>query len=154
MKLPRLLLSALALQSVPGDAVAVPRAKRNASTVGEYTLPKDSLDPLGRAAALAVTRAGFTYGPPVAGGPYYPSGVLGSAKAAADLATLQADLTAEEILTAEDSASATAGSLAGKVRGSSRKPCGLASFRNSLLWRRKHSYGVPGCKPSSRLTTE
>lgn len=120
MQFPRLLLSALALlamQSVPGDAVAVPRAKRNASTVGEYTLPKDSLDPLGRAAALAVTRAGFTYGPPVAGGPYYPSGVLGSAKAAADLATLQADLTAEEILTAEDSASATAGSLAGKYNG-------------------------------------
>lgn len=159
MQIPRLLLSALALlavQSVPGNAVAVPRAKRNASTVGEYTLPKDSLDPLGRAAALAVTRAGFTYGPPVAGGPYYPSGVLGSARAAADLATLQADLTAEEILTAEDSASATAGSLAGKVRGSSRKPCVdlRPSGTASLLWRRRHYHGVPRCTPSSRLTTE
>lgn len=112
-------LALLAVQSVPGDAVAVPKAKRNASIVGEYTLPKDSHDPLERAAALAVTRAGFTYGPAVAGGPYYPSGVLGTVKAAADLAALQADLTPEDILTAEDSAQAIAGNVAGKVRGSS-----------------------------------
>lgn len=117
-------LALLAIQSVPGDAVAVPKAKRNASLVGEYTLPKDSHDPVGRAAALGVTRAGFTYGPAVAGGPYYPSGVLGTAKAAADLASLQADLTAEDILTAEDSALALAGSLAGKVCRSFRKTRG------------------------------
>lgn len=105
----------LAAQGVPGDAVAVPRGTSNASTIVKYTLPQDSSDPIARAAAIAVTQVGFTYGPPVAGGPYYPSGILGSARAAADLAELQSDLTAEEVLTAEDSALATAGSLAGKV---------------------------------------
>ncbi|KUI65625.1 Linoleate 11-lipoxygenase [Cytospora mali] len=107
----------LASQGLPGEAIAVPKAKRNTSTVGEYTLPQDSSDPIARAAALAVTQAGFTYGPPVAGGPYYPSGVLGTAKAAADLAALQEDLTAEEVLTGEDSSLATVGSLAGKYDG-------------------------------------
>lgn len=118
MYLPRVLLSSLALlaaRSVPGDAAAVPKAKRNDSTLVEYTLPQDSTDPLARAAAIAVTQAGFTYGAPPAGGPYYPSGVLGTVRAAADLASLEVDLTAEEVLTAEDSAAATAGNLSGKV---------------------------------------
>ncbi|ROW13068.1 hypothetical protein VPNG_05958 [Cytospora leucostoma] len=116
----QLLLSALALlatQGVPGDAVAVPKAKRNDSAVARYTTTRASSDPKARAAALAVIQAGFTYGPAVAGGPYYPSGILGTAKAAADLALLQTDLTAEEVLTAEDSAAAIAGNLAGKYDG-------------------------------------
>lgn len=81
----------------------------------KYSLPQDSSDPAARSAELDATRAGYEYGPPVAGGPYYPAGALGTAKGAADLASLQADLTPQEALVAKDAAAATAGQAAGKV---------------------------------------
>lgn len=80
-----------------------------------YTLPQDSIDPLGRATALITTQLDFTYGPAVAGGPYYPSGALGIAKAAADQVAIQLEVVPEGALSATDTAAATAGALVDKV---------------------------------------
>ncbi|KAJ0108602.1 manganese lipoxygenase [Diaporthe amygdali] len=105
----------LAVQSASGAAaIAVDKVRRNESTIVKYTLPQDSSDPAVRATELDTTRAGWSYGPPVAGGPYYPSGELGVAAGAADLASLQADLAAEQALVTEDAAAAAAGEAAGK----------------------------------------
>lgn len=81
-----------------------------------YTLPQDSSDPLGRAAAIITTQLGFTYGTAVAGGPYYPSGALGLVKTAADQVAIQLEVVPEGALSATDTAAATAGALIDKVR--------------------------------------
>lgn len=112
------LASAVALlfvQGAAGAAISVGKARRNESSVVKYSLPQDSSDPAVRSAELDAKRAGYEYGPPVAGGPYYPSGELGAAKGAADLASLQADLTPQEAFVAKDAAAATAANAAGKV---------------------------------------
>lgn len=114
----RPLASAVALlcaQSAAGAVISIDKVRRNESTVAKYSLPQDSSDPAARAAGLDATRAGYEYGPPVAGGPYYPAGALGAAKGAADLASLQADLTPQEALVGKDAAAATAAQAAGKV---------------------------------------
>jgi hypothetical protein len=72
-----------------------------------YTIPQNSDDKAARAAAIKVTQAGFLYGPPVAGGPYFPSGALGIARAAADQADIQLDLVPELALAALDDTKAT-----------------------------------------------
>ncbi|KAJ4390851.1 hypothetical protein N0V93_004450 [Gnomoniopsis smithogilvyi] len=82
-----------------------------------YTLPQDSSDPLDRAAAILTTQLGFTYGAAVAGGPYYPSGALGTVKAAADQAAIQLEVLPETALSATDTAAATAGALVDKYDG-------------------------------------
>ena len=56
-----------------------------------YTLPDSDPDPTARAAAINYKRANFLYGPPLGAGPYFPSGSLGNATAAADLASLTSD---------------------------------------------------------------
>lgn len=82
----------------------------------EYTLPQDSSNPVARSAAVDITQAGFEYGPPVAGGPAFPSGVLGVTRVAADVALLQFEVNPEIVLTADDSTVAAAGELSGKVQ--------------------------------------
>ncbi|KAG6364391.1 hypothetical protein INS49_005992 [Diaporthe citri] len=114
------LASAVALlfvQSAAGAVISIGKARRNESSVVKYSLPQDSSDPAARSAELDATRAGYEYGPPVAGGPYYPSGELGAAKGAADLASLQADLTPQEAFVGKDAAAATAANAAGKFNG-------------------------------------
>lgn len=118
MHFSRPLASAVALlsvQSAAGAAVSIDKVRRNESTVVRYSLPQDASDPAARSAELDATRAGYEYGPPVAGGPYYPSGELGAARGAADLASLQADLTPQEALVGKDAAAAAAAQAAGKV---------------------------------------
>ncbi|KAI3399057.1 hypothetical protein diail_7857 [Diaporthe ilicicola] len=104
----------LAVQGAAGAVIAIDKVRRNESTIVSYSLPQDSSNPAARAAELGVTQAGYEYGPPVAGGPFYPSGSLGSAKGAADLASFQADLTTEDALVSEDAAAAAAAEAAGK----------------------------------------
>ena len=86
-----------------------------ASTVTEelaaptsYSLPQNDKTPLLRAAAVLVKRNTFLYGPPVAGGPYFPTGPLGLAKVATDQAEIQADLIPEIAGTVQDDAKAVA----------------------------------------------
>lgn len=103
--------SAIPLEKTP-ETVPSRFVERAATT---YTLPQDSSDPLGRAAAIAITQLGFTYGAAVAGGPYYPSGALGLVKTAADQVAIQLEVLPEGALSAKDTAAATAGALLDKV---------------------------------------
>lgn len=64
----------------------------------------------------ATTRAGFLYGPPIAGGPAYPSGSIGNATAAADLESLDVELEAERSMAYEDAALAAEAFEAEAVR--------------------------------------
>nr|QCS26861.1 putative manganese lipoxygenase [Didymosphaeria variabile] len=72
-----------------------------------FTIPKEAADPVHRALAINTTRASFLYGPAVAGGPFYPSGSLGQAKVAADIANEQLETQPNTILVAEDTARAS-----------------------------------------------
>jgi hypothetical protein len=72
-----------------------------------YTITQNSKDPIIRAANLAIVRSSFLYGSPIAGGPYYPSGVLGLAKDVKDVADIQLELTPELALTVLDAGKAT-----------------------------------------------
>lgn len=78
------------------------------STTLSFTIPQEAPDPVLRATAINTTRAGFLYGPAVAGGPFYPTGLLGDAKVAADVANEQLEATPETVLIAEDAARASA----------------------------------------------
>ncbi len=51
-----------------------------------YSLPQNAHNAQIRAAAIAATQAGFSYGPPVAGGSFFPAGDIGKARVAADMA--------------------------------------------------------------------
>ena len=77
-------------------------------SVSHFTITQNAPDPFTRAAAIDVVRLSFLYGPPVAGGPYFPTGTLGTAKAAADQLGLQADGTPELTGAALDDTVATA----------------------------------------------
>lgn len=59
------------------------------------------------------TRNGFLYGPPIAGGPAYPFGTIGNLTAAADLASLDAELVVERAMAYQDAALATKAFAAG-----------------------------------------
>lgn len=76
---------------------------------GQYTITQSSQTPLLRAAAIAVKRLTFLYGPPVAGGPYFPDGALGTTRVLLDQAFIQEDLVPELALAAADAAAATLG---------------------------------------------
>jgi hypothetical protein len=76
---------------------------------GKYTITQDSKRPARRAAAIAVKRATFLYGPPVAGGPSFPSGPLGQERVALDQAFLKEDLVPELALAVTDAMAAVAG---------------------------------------------
>jgi hypothetical protein len=74
---------------------------------GSYTIPQHSTSSIIRAANLALVRGAFLYGSPLAGGPAYPSGLLGIAKDVQDVANIQIDLTPELANAAVDLAKAT-----------------------------------------------
>ena len=75
----------------------------------KFTITQHSPTPGLRAAAIAMKRAALFYGPPVAGGPYFPSGPLGRARVALDQAFIQQDLAPQLALAVADAASAVAG---------------------------------------------
>ena len=79
-----------------------------APTGGKYAITQNSKSPALRATELAVKKATFNYGSPVAGGPYFPAGILGTARAALDQAFIQEDLVPELALAVADAASAAA----------------------------------------------
>lgn len=82
-----------------------------------YSVPRNALDELIRSAGITTKRLGFNYGLPLAGGPSYPTGLLGLARIATDLLSLQLDVTPQLVNVALDD---TAAALAvGEVKGSS-----------------------------------
>lgn len=76
-----------------------------------YSIPQKAVLPLARALAIDVTRNGFTYGPSVGGGPFYPAGLLGLAKNAVDVAAEGIESAAELALTTADQLAAAAGKV-------------------------------------------
>ncbi|KAK7185425.1 arachidonate 8-lipoxygenase [Paraphaeosphaeria sporulosa] len=89
-----------------------------------YTIPQGPADAVRRGVAINTTRAGFLYGPAVAGGPLYPSGPLGKAKVAADIGNEQLETTPNSLLVAEDTARASS---------STEQYQGLDTFEEYLL---------------------
>lgn len=87
------LLVLVALQTGEVYSLAVPRAPslNRRSLLPAFSLPQNDSGSLARSLAIATKQAGYLYGPPVAGGPYFPTGLLGVAKAAADQAEIQLD---------------------------------------------------------------
>lgn len=76
-----------------------------------YSIPQKAVLPLARASAIDVTRNGFTYGPSVGGGPFYPVGTLGLAKNSADVTAEGIESAAELALTTADQVAAAAGKV-------------------------------------------
>lgn len=79
--------------------------------IAAYSIPQKAVFPLARALAIDVTRDGFTYGPSVGGGPFYPAGLLGLAKNAVDVAAEGIESAAELVLTTADQVAAAAGKV-------------------------------------------
>lgn len=73
-----------------------------------YTIPQQAsvTASIARSASILTVRTNFLYGSPVGGGPYYPSGLLGVAKDAADAASIQIDLNSQIFNAATDLAQA------------------------------------------------
>ncbi|KAH8666967.1 lipoxygenase [Xylariales sp. PMI_506] len=71
-----------------------------------YTITPSSTDPL-RSANLDIVRTSFQYGAPIAGGPYYPSGLLGAAKSGLDIVDFLSEFTPELALMGLDITKAT-----------------------------------------------
>ncbi|KAI6848119.1 Lipoxygenase [Hortaea werneckii] len=71
-----------------------------------YTVPQSTLDKVIRSAGIATKRLGFNYGLPLAGGPAYPTGLLGLARIATDLLSFQLDVTPQLVNVALDDTAA------------------------------------------------
>ncbi|RMY31408.1 hypothetical protein D0865_15008 [Hortaea werneckii] len=86
-----------------------------------YSVPQNALDELIRSAGITTKQLGFNYGAPLAGGPSYPTGLLGLARIATDLVSLQLDIAPQLVNVALDD---TAAALAvGEVSSSSIRLC-------------------------------
>ncbi|RMY43021.1 hypothetical protein D0865_11552 [Hortaea werneckii] len=71
-----------------------------------YSVPQNALDELIRSAGITTKQLGFNYGAPLAGGPSYPTGLLGLARIATDLLSLQLDITPQLVNVALDDTAA------------------------------------------------
>lgn len=88
------LAALVALQTCRVASVAVPRRstiKGRSLLSPPFTLPQNDLLDLTRALDITTKQLGYLYGPPVAGGPFYPTGALGLVKVAADAAAVTLD---------------------------------------------------------------
>ncbi|KIY00634.1 uncharacterized protein Z520_03297 [Fonsecaea multimorphosa CBS 102226] len=88
-----ILLALAALYTYEVTSLAVPRPPtlKSRSLLPPYSLPQDDLLDLTRGADIATKQLGYLYGPPVAGGPFFPTGALGLARVLADQAEIQLD---------------------------------------------------------------
>lgn len=128
------LISSQLVQGLPFDSVLsglssyanpkpLPVALQNwPASSGQYTLPQNDPSPAARAAAIDVTRANFLYGPPLGGGSYYPTGLLGVAATGVDATEVLADLAPISVDVGLDAAKATADALqVGKEAGATHR---------------------------------
>jgi arachidonate 15-lipoxygenase (second type) / 8-lipoxygenase (S-type) len=73
-------------------ALPKPATLEDRALLPPYSLPQnDLLNSIARGLGITTKQLGFLYGPPVAGGPFFPTGVLGIARAAADQVLIQVD---------------------------------------------------------------
>jgi len=85
------------------------------TVLGDFSIPQHAVTPLLRSTGVLAKQLTFLYGPPVAGGPAYPTGVLGLLKVTTDLASIELDLSSEAAQALLDVADSIAGS--GKYDG-------------------------------------
>ncbi len=85
------LLALVALQLCEANSLAVPRTLSDRALLPPYSLPQNDSGALIRSLGITTKQLGYLYGPPVAGGPYFPTGILGLAKVAADQIEIQLD---------------------------------------------------------------
>lgn len=81
------------------------------STVGDTLVPSYSIqdaNATARSVGVLLKQAAFLYGAPVAGGPYFPTGVLGLAHVAADQALIELELVPQTTLVGLDMISSAA----------------------------------------------
>jgi arachidonate 15-lipoxygenase (second type)/8-lipoxygenase (S-type) len=83
----------------PANPFTLPGAK--------FTIAQNANSPVLRATGITATRLTFLYGPPVAGGPFFPTGTTGLIRVAADLLAIQMDVRPELTGAALDSTQAT-----------------------------------------------
>lgn len=103
------LITLVVLQTSQASALAIrrPPTLKHRSLLSPYSLPQNGSGSLTRSLDIVTKQAGYLYGPPVAGGPYFPTGVLGLAKVAADQAEIQLDEAPILAATALDAAGST-----------------------------------------------
>ncbi|KAK4213543.1 lipoxygenase [Rhypophila decipiens] len=80
----------------------------------QYTVTQNARSPLIRWTNLKLVRTNFWYGPPVAGGPAYPEGALGTAKVVHDFVDIQLELRQQLENAMEDLTKAVGDYLTGK----------------------------------------
>lgn len=89
------LLALLFLRSTTflASAAVLPRQScgNESDSLLAFEITQDSSTPELRSLAIDTKRATFLYGPPVAGGPFYPIGPLALTKQGVDLAAVQVD---------------------------------------------------------------
>ena len=88
------LLALVALHICEASSLAVPRLSRtinDRALLPPFSLPQNDSGALTRSLDIITKQLGYLYGPPVAGGPFFPTGVLGLAKVAADQVEIQLD---------------------------------------------------------------
>jgi hypothetical protein len=101
------------VESVSKTADAVGDALKNvtSSVTDPISAPYSLRDgnPTARSAAVLLKQTTFLYGPPVGGGPYFPTGPLGLAKVVADQALTGLELAPQFALTSFDAFDSTLG---------------------------------------------
>ncbi len=102
-----------AIPNVTAAGVALVNQTLSGASVSLYTLPKSGPSSVDRKKNLDLVRTNFLYGPPVGGGPQYPTGLLGSTKNVLDVVSIQNELGPRVAGAAADLAKAAQG--AGKV---------------------------------------
>ncbi|WPH04308.1 Hypothetical protein R9X50_00719700 [Acrodontium crateriforme] len=86
-------LAALLQATIQTVIESVPANTPNITFTGQYQIPQHDHQPLLRAQGITLKRTNFLYGPPIAGGPAFPTGVIGIEKLANDLGAFGIDIT-------------------------------------------------------------
>ncbi|KAI5247638.1 Lipoxygenase [Aureobasidium subglaciale] len=95
-------------------AISNPRTGSTTSTSASgsatnwYAIPQRAALPANRTNAIALKQQNFQYGPAVAGGPYFPTGSLGTTLINADISKLQAETSLQQSASSQDNANANA----------------------------------------------
>ena len=103
------LFALVALRCPAVASLAISRAPtlHHRQLLSPYSLPSNDSFSLTRSLDIVTKQLGYLYGPPVAGGPYFPTGVLGLAKVAADGAAITLDEAPELVASALDTTDST-----------------------------------------------
>jgi arachidonate 15-lipoxygenase (second type)/8-lipoxygenase (S-type) len=78
----------------------------SSSVTGAFAIPQKAVTPAKRSNAIALKQKNFLYGPAVAGGPYFPTGSLGTTLINADISSFQSETSLQQSEAFSDTAAA------------------------------------------------